>query len=116
MLLDDAFRALDCNGSSIELLWASERDGFGHLYVLQANTSNTKMQEAQVVRRLTGPGEFIVEQVVQGTDDELYYSTWERHPTNGWNDTCFVFRWTTTTMLPNQFASRPLPRINIPVS
>ena len=64
------------DGSTIDFLWASERDGYRHLYVLQASTAvptaaaasssvaGGASKEAKVLRRLTGPGDFIVDNVV----------------------------------------------------
>jgi len=56
-------------------LWASERDGYSHLYVLEASladggSANARKGGAKVVQRLTGPGEFVVENVVDIDIDE----------------------------------------------
>eukprot|EP00588_Corethron_pennatum_P005698 CAMPEP_0194296864 /NCGR_PEP_ID=MMETSP0169-20130528/57363_1 /TAXON_ID=218684 /ORGANISM="Corethron pennatum, Strain L29A3" /LENGTH=823 /DNA_ID=CAMNT_0039046483 /DNA_START=119 /DNA_END=2590 /DNA_ORIENTATION=+ len=69
--LNDSFRLISrtTDGESLQFLWASERDGYRHLYVLEASLaeggkSNTEDGGAKVVRRLTGPGEFVVEEVL----------------------------------------------------
>lgn len=69
--LNDSFRLLSrtIDGESLQFLWATERDGYRHLYVLEASLaeggkSNTEDGGAKVVRRLTGPGEFVVEEVL----------------------------------------------------
>jgi dipeptidyl-peptidase-4 len=69
--LNDSFRVLKQSSEegTIEFLWASERDGYRHLYVLEASTTTGAGGEAKVVRRLTGPGEFIVDGVA-AVDDE----------------------------------------------
>jgi len=86
--LNDAFRVLkqapaDDGGLKLEFLWASERDGWRHLYVLEADTSPPSPPSsdgaARVVRRLTGPGDFMVEEVLavggeggEGGDEEEF--------------------------------------------
>ena len=81
--LNGSFRPLstpttDSDKSSFRFLWASERDGYRHLYILESSLTidgGSNKTEAKVVRRLTGPGEFIVEEVV-GIDEEngvVYY-------------------------------------------
>ena len=69
--LNDAFRMISSDNKSMQFLWASERDGYRHLYVLEASLK--EKTAAKVVRRLTGPGEFIVEQVVEMDDTHVYY-------------------------------------------
>jgi dipeptidyl-peptidase-4 len=77
--LNDAFRKISYNDEekSLQFIWASERDGYGHLYIMEASTllheEKATPQTAKVVRRLTGPGEFIVEQVVEMDDTHVYY-------------------------------------------
>lgn len=87
--LNDAFRIIPSSSSiknnsdtsSLQFLWGSERDGYNHLYVLEANLTDGGRQNtaknggARVVRRLTGPGEFVVEEVL-AVDEEnqcVYY-------------------------------------------
>eukprot|EP00977_Amphora_coffeiformis_P012448 scaffold3077_cov162-Amphora_coffeaeformis.AAC.7 len=71
--LNDAFRVLDYKPNErIQFLWASERDGYRHLYVMEtaslvASTDENEEKEtflSQQVYRVTGPGEFIVDDVV----------------------------------------------------
>jgi dipeptidyl-peptidase-4 len=74
--LNNAFRKIsfDNDDKSMQFLWASERDGYRHLYVLEVSLmyeGNT--QTAKVVRRLAGPGEFIAEQVLEVDDTHVYY-------------------------------------------
>jgi dipeptidyl-peptidase-4 len=77
--LNNAFRMISSDNDdkkSMQFLWASERDGYRHLYVLEASLeegTNTQTTAAKVVRRLTGPGEFIVEQVLDMDDTHVYY-------------------------------------------
>jgi dipeptidyl-peptidase-4 len=77
--LNNAFRKLssdddDNKSKSMQFLWASERDGYRHLYILEASSLyEGTTQIAKVVRRLTGPGEFIVEQVLEVDDTHVYY-------------------------------------------
>jgi dipeptidyl-peptidase-4 len=73
--LNDSFRKISYSDDdkSMQFLWASERDGYRHLYVLEASLDEGNAQTAKVVRRLTGPGEFIVEQVLEMDDTHVYY-------------------------------------------
>jgi dipeptidyl-peptidase-4 len=74
--LNDAFRKISSgdHDKSMQFLWASERDGYRHLYVLEASLLyEGNAQTAKVIRRLTGPGEFIVEQVLEVDDTHVYY-------------------------------------------
>ena len=82
--LNDAFRVLpspsnnDNDDDSMRFLWASERDGYRHLYVLEANLvhvveSDTTLPKAKVVSRLTGPDECIVDQVLDLDETHVYY-------------------------------------------
>lgn len=66
--LNNSFRPLqNDNKETFSFLWASERDGYRHLYVLEASIIDATANEkgAKVVKRLTGPGEFIVEQILE---------------------------------------------------
>lgn len=73
--LNDAFRVLNyIPRDKLRFLWASEADGFRHLYVRETNLSDPSSGSQEVVR-VTGPGEFIVDDVV-GIDIEkklVYY-------------------------------------------
>ena len=78
--LNDAFRPLpflNKDGISFNFLWASERDGYRHLYILESSLQDPAANQAgaKVVRRLTGPGEFIVEDILEVDKDNscLYY-------------------------------------------
>jgi dipeptidyl-peptidase-4 len=72
--LNDSYRKIPSdNDKSMQFLWASERDGYRHLYVMEASLEEGDTKTAKVVRRLTGPGEFIVEQVVAMDDTYVYY-------------------------------------------
>jgi dipeptidyl-peptidase-4 len=71
--LNNSFRKISSDDKSMQFLWASERDGYRHLYVLEALYDAGKAQTAKVVRRLTGPGEFIVEEVLEVDDTHVYY-------------------------------------------
>ena len=66
--LNGAFRVLDYKpNESIQFLWASEKDGYRHLYVMETTINKKEENEAfssRQVHRVTGPGEFIVENVV----------------------------------------------------
>ena len=67
------------NDTTMRFLWASERDGYRHLYLLEAvlsdNGKENQQHGARVVKRLTGPGEFIVETIAAVDHDNkcLYY-------------------------------------------
>ena len=76
MNVHDAFRAIGGGAPSSssststpnEFLWLSERDGYRHLYAGDLGGSGA-------LRRLTGPGEFVVEDVA-AVDEErgvVYY-------------------------------------------
>ena len=80
--LNSAFRPLPSSTTSshdtMQFLWASERDGYRHLYVLEASTlanNQVPKEGAKVVKRLTGPGEFIVESILAVDNDHqcIYY-------------------------------------------
>eukprot|EP00547_Thalassionema_nitzschioides_P013584 CAMPEP_0194249212 /NCGR_PEP_ID=MMETSP0158-20130606/19922_1 /TAXON_ID=33649 /ORGANISM="Thalassionema nitzschioides, Strain L26-B" /LENGTH=872 /DNA_ID=CAMNT_0038985681 /DNA_START=214 /DNA_END=2828 /DNA_ORIENTATION=- len=78
--LNNCFRPLPSkvgDDGSMKFLWASERDGYRHLYILQQQQDDdaaaAATEEATVVKRLTGPGEFIVEDIVALTDQYVYY-------------------------------------------
>ena len=73
--LNNSFRKIDVDSDKMQFLWASERDGYRHLYVMEASLDlNDKAeQSAQVVRRLTGPGEFIVEDILEMDNQHVYY-------------------------------------------
>lgn len=65
--LHDAFRVLDyVKGETLKFLWASEADGFRHLFVREADLSeSSKLKfDSQLLNRVTGPGEFIIDDVV----------------------------------------------------
>jgi dipeptidyl-peptidase-4 len=73
--LNNSFHVLkqvDADGT-MEFLWASERDGYRHLYVLEASLTKEGEGAAKVLHRLTGPGEFIVEDVLEVGDSNVYY-------------------------------------------
>lgn len=81
MNLNGSFRPLPSaiDSKSLRFLWASERDDYRHLYILESSLATpdggSSKSQATVVRRLTGPGEFIAEEVV-GLDKEndvIYY-------------------------------------------
>lgn len=66
--LNDAFRVLEyIPGDKLRFLWASEGDGYRHLFVqetaLSSDASKSKFDSKEVYR-VTGPGEFIVDEVV----------------------------------------------------
>ena len=66
--LNESFRVMNyIPGDKLRFLWASEADGFRHLYVRETNLSDPS-SGSQEVYRVTGPGEFIVDDVV-GLDD-----------------------------------------------
>ena len=76
--LHDAFRVLEyIPGQKLQFLWASECDGYRHLYVREANLSSestTKFDSSQEIYRVTGPGEFIVDDVLDiDFDKKLVY-------------------------------------------
>ena len=74
--LHDAFRVLEyIPGTKLQFLWASECDGYRHLYVREANLSSDSTKfDSQEVYRVTGPGEFIVDDVLDiDTDKQLVY-------------------------------------------
>jgi len=71
---------------SFRFLWASERDGYSHLYILESSLSDGGAKNtsgATVVRRLTGPGEYICEEVV-GVDTDKKYIYYMGTVANGW--------------------------------
>ena len=77
--LNDAFRVLsNPNSEKFRFLWASERDGYRHLYVLEASLADggsANTNGAKVIQRLTGPGEFICEEVLDVDEESgvIYY-------------------------------------------
>lgn len=79
--LNGAFHPLPVDDdSAFRFLWASERDGFRHLYVLESSladggSANAADGGAKVVRRITGPGEFICEEVldIDEVNGHIYY-------------------------------------------
>lgn len=77
--LNNAFRPLKSESDEvIQFVWASERDGYRHLYILEASkadSGSTNKEGAKIVSRLTGPGEFIVEEILEVDDENksIYY-------------------------------------------
>uniref|UniRef100_A0A7S4VLW7 Peptidase S9 prolyl oligopeptidase catalytic domain-containing protein n=1 Tax=Ditylum brightwellii TaxID=49249 RepID=A0A7S4VLW7_9STRA len=79
--LNDGFRVLEYSNNTdeekiIRFLWASEQDGYRHLYVREANLAGPSSDEylSKQVHRITGPGEFIVDSVVDvDADNKLVY-------------------------------------------
>ncbi|KAL7540025.1 hypothetical protein ACHAXR_009804 [Thalassiosira sp. AJA248-18] len=77
--LNDAFRVLEYSPEEkkkLRFLWASEEDGYRHLYVHEANLADSSKDEydSQQIYRITGPGEFIVDSVVDvDMDNKLVY-------------------------------------------
>lgn len=66
--LNDAFRVLEyIPGDKLRFLWASEGDGYRHLFVREANLSESSKADfdSEQAYRVTGPGEFIVDDVVE---------------------------------------------------
>ena len=76
--LHDSFRVLDyAPGDTLRFLWASEADGYCHLFVRETKLSSSSSSgfDSKEVFRVTGPGKFIVDNVV-GIDMEkklVYY-------------------------------------------
>lgn len=66
--LHDSFRLLDyIPGENFRFLWASEGDGYRHLFVRETNLSDSSSKsefDSQELYRVTGPGEFIVDDVI----------------------------------------------------
>jgi dipeptidyl-peptidase-4 len=65
--LNDSFRVLDYTpGEKLQFLWASEGDGYRHLFVRETNLSEGKHNDfhSKELFQVTGPGEFIVDDVV----------------------------------------------------
>mmetsp|Transcript_22680 Transcript_22680/g.65331 ORF Transcript_22680/g.65331 Transcript_22680/m.65331 type:complete len:922 (+) Transcript_22680:3-2768(+) len=84
--LNGAFRPLPMpdgqdsadSASSFRFLWASERDGYRHLYVLESNLADggsANADGAKEIKRLTGPGEYICEDVlgIDADNGYVYY-------------------------------------------
>jgi len=72
--LNGAFRVLHKSEETLTFLWASEQDGYRHLYKKQANLATPSKFDSQTVNRITGPGEFIVDSVVDvDTDNNAVY-------------------------------------------
>eukprot|EP00566_Odontella_aurita_P009005 CAMPEP_0113531166 /NCGR_PEP_ID=MMETSP0015_2-20120614/3347_1 /TAXON_ID=2838 /ORGANISM="Odontella" /LENGTH=816 /DNA_ID=CAMNT_0000429975 /DNA_START=9 /DNA_END=2459 /DNA_ORIENTATION=+ /assembly_acc=CAM_ASM_000160 len=73
--LNGAFRVLEhTTGKSLKFLWASEQDGYRHLYIKEANLGTATGFDSTDVDRITGPGEFIVDSVVDlDTDNGVVY-------------------------------------------
>jgi len=75
--LHDSFRVLEyTSGEKLRFLWASEGDGFRHLFVREANLSKSSKDsfDSKQLYRVTGPGEFIVDDVVGvDVDKKLVY-------------------------------------------
>ena len=65
--LHDSFRVLEHRPDEklLRFLWASEGDGYRHLFVRDANLDDAARDwyDSKVRRRVTGPGEFIVDDV-----------------------------------------------------
>ena len=62
--LNGAFRVLDYSpGTTLKFLWASEQDGYRHLYVKEANLATPAQFDSKEIFRITGPGDFIVDSV-----------------------------------------------------
>jgi len=75
--LHDSFRVLEyTSGEKLRFLWASEGDGYRHLFVREANLSKSSKDsfDSKQLYRVTGPGEFIVDDVVGvDMDKKLVY-------------------------------------------
>jgi len=75
--LHDSFRVLEyTSGEKLRFLWASEGDGYRHLFVHEANLSKSSNDsfDSKQLYRVTGPGEFIVDDVVGvDVDKKLVY-------------------------------------------
>lgn len=99
MNLNGCFRPLpssssgdDSDDDTMQFLWASERDGYRHLYILESSLTAETKGDAKVVRRLTGPGEFIVESVVTvDNDNQCVYFVGTSPGEQKWLD-CHLFR------------------------
>lgn len=52
-----------------QFIWASEQDGYSHLYIgdltAEASEGGDEAQEPSSMVRLTGPGEYIVEDIAK---------------------------------------------------
>ena len=76
--LNGAFRVLEytAGSSTLKFLWASEQDGYRHLYVKEANLATPTDFDSKEIHRITGPGEFIVDSVEDvDTDNGVVYYT-----------------------------------------
>ena len=75
--LNGAFRVLEYTaGSTLKFLWASEQDGYRHLYAKEANLATPTEFDSKEIHRITGPGEFIVDSVEDlDTDNGVVYYT-----------------------------------------
>jgi dipeptidyl-peptidase-4 len=75
--LNGAFRVMDYtpgDSTTLKFLWASEQDGYRHLYVKEANMATPTDFDSKDIRRITGPGEFIVDSVEElDTDNGVVY-------------------------------------------
>lgn len=76
--LNDCFRVLEYTTEEgrLRFLWASEEDGYRHLYVREANLAESARDEydSTLVHRVTGPGEFIVDSVAElDVDNNVVY-------------------------------------------
>ncbi|KAL7552797.1 hypothetical protein ACHAWF_016055, partial [Thalassiosira exigua] len=74
--LNDCFKVLEhVPGEKLTFLWGSEQDGFRHLYVEEANLTSPSEFDSKECNRVTGPGDFIVDTVVDLDKDtnSVYY-------------------------------------------
>jgi len=63
--LNGCLRVLDyVAGERLKFLWGSEQDGYRHLYVKEANLLTPSLYDSKELNMITGPGEFIVDDVV----------------------------------------------------
>ena len=78
--LHGCFRVLDHRPNDddvLRFLWASEMDGYRHLYVIEANLAKESRDayDSRLVHRVTGPGEYVVDDVVEvdADNNDVYY-------------------------------------------
>lgn len=75
--LNGCFRVMDhdADGKKLKFLWGSERDGYCHLYAMEADLSTTTVFDSKELNRVTGPGEFIVDDVLEldADNNAVYY-------------------------------------------
>ena len=75
--LNGCFRAIgyDEEGNKLKFLWGSEQDGYRHLYVREANLATPTEFDSKELVRVTGPGEYIVDEVVEldTNNGSVYY-------------------------------------------